>query len=353
MQKRALLKKKLPELGVDGILVTDIINLRYLTGFTGSSGFFFITKKHSVFVTDFRYQEQAKKEVEGCIVRVAASKKTDTVNDLVHEFGVKKLGFEAHNVSFQTYKDLKRKHIKLKPLTDTVEDLRIIKSQTELFYVKKAVRRAEKAFRRLLPHIKTGATEQKLAVKLEGLLKEEGCKMTPFGVIVASGLMSALPHAKPTSRVIKKGDCILFDWGGECEGYYSDMTRMVALKGRHPVKQLEMYSVALAAQKRAMDTIKPGVKASAIDSAARGYIRRMGYGEHFGHGTGHGVGLAVHEKPFISWRSRKTVEAGMIFTIEPGIYLPDTGGVRIEDMVHVTNSGAEVLTTLPRKLKII
>ncbi len=354
------LQKRIPELGVDGILITDLVNVRYLTGFTGSSGFLVITKKHSIFVTDFRYQEQSRKEIKGFIIKIETTGRTETIKRLLEKYAIIepgsdrfRLGFEDHSISYKTYRKLRKKNIKLKALSNTIESMRIIKSQEEISCIKISIRRAENAFRKLQPFIKIGATEQKLAIKLEQLLKEEGCKMMPFGVIVASGHMSALPHTKPTSMVIKKGSLILFDWGGECEGYYSDMTRMVAIKGRYVRKQIELYSIVLDAQSRAINSVKPGVESSVIDAAARNFIKQKGYDRYFGHGTGHGIGLAVHEKPVISWRNKETVQEGMVFTVEPGIYLPDFGGARIEDIISVTKNGAEILTTLPRELKII
>lgn len=352
-QRNAVLKKTLPESGIDGILITDINNIQYLSGFTGSSGFLIITSNRSIFVTDFRYKEQAKRETKGFKIIIESKGKVDSIKRIVGKYKIRELGFEDHSLNFQTYKRLKEKRIKLKALTDTVESLRLIKSQEEITNIKRAVNRAENAFRRLRPFIKVGITEQKLAIRLEGLLKEEGCKKIPFGVIVTSGSMSALPHAKPTNRQIKKGDFVLFDWGGEYEGYYSDMTRMLAVKGRHLTKQLEIYSIVYDAQSRAVDAVRAGVKAKTIDSAARDLIKQKGYGDFFGHGTGHGVGLAVHEKPVISGQNEDMIEEGMVFTIEPGIYLPGIGGVRIEDMVCVRRNGAEVLTTLPRTLKVI
>ncbi|MEF9475284.1 MAG: Xaa-Pro peptidase family protein [Candidatus Mariimomonas ferrooxydans] len=360
MQKKAALRKRLLELGVDGILITNPDNIRYLTGFTGSSGFLIITEKHSIFVTDFRYQEQSKKEIRGFSIKIETAERTETVKRLLEKHEIKKsgtgrflLGFEGHSISYQTYRKLRKKNIRLKALTNTIESMRLIKSRKEISCIKTAIRRAENAFRKLQPFIKVGTTEQKIAIRLEQLLKEEGCKIMPFGVIVASGRMSALPHAKPTNKVIKKGSLILFDWGGECEGYYSDMTRMVAVEGRHIKKQLQLYSIVLDAQGRAIEAVKPGVKSSVIDAAARNFIKQKGYDSYFGHGTGHGVGLAIHEKPVISWRNKEAVQEGMVFAVEPGIYLPDFGGVRIEDIICVTKKGAEVLTTLPRKLKII
>ncbi len=353
MQNKAILRKRLKSSGVDGILITDLKNIFYLTGFTGSSGLLIVTKKHSVFITDFRYQEQAEKEIKGFDIEIEKAERTLTIKKLAEKYGIKKLGFEDHNMTFQMYKKLLGRKIRLKPLTGTVEDLRIIKNPDELLHIKKAVRRAESAFRKLQPFIKSGTTERKLAIKLEGLLKEEGCKIVPFGVIVASGRTSALPHAKPTNRMLKKGDLILFDWGGESGGYYSDMTRMVAIKGCFSEKHLEMFSVVIDAQKKALASVKPGVKASFIDYAARDFIKQKGYDDNFGHSTGHGIGLDVHEKPFISWNNKNRIRDGMVFTLEPGIYMPELGGVRIEDMVIAKKTGTEVLTSLPKKLKII
>lgn len=359
MQKN-IIQKRLHEFGVDGILITDLNNVRYLSGFTGSSGFLIITKKHSIFVTDFRYQEQAKKEVKRFSIKIETAERTDTIKRLVERYRIQKLGtsrfrlgFEDHSMNYHTYKKLLKKNVKLTALTDTVESLRLIKSGKELSYMKTAIRRAENAFRKLQPFITIGVTELKLAIRLEGLLREEGCKNVPFGVIVVSGPMSALPHAKPTNRAIKKGDFVLFDWGGECEGYYSDMTRMIAIKGRYLQKQFDIYSTVFNAQDRAIKAVKSGTKAMTIDAAARDFIKEKGYNNYFGHGTGHGIGLAVHEKPVISWRSKDTVKEGMVFTVEPGIYLPDFGGARIEDIVVVRKDGVELLTTLSRTLKII
>jgi Xaa-Pro aminopeptidase len=353
MKRVNLLRSYLSELGIDGFLVTDIKNVRYLSGFTGSAGFLLITKDYPVFITDFRYQEQAKREIKGFKIRIQTNEIADFINKLVVKSKIKKIGFEDHNMSYKMYKELLKKGLKLKALSDTVEKLRMIKAKEEVSAIRTAIRRAENAFKRLQRFIKTGVKEQELAMKLEGFIREEGCKNIPFTVIVASGHVSALPHATPTNRSIKKGDLVLFDWGGESDGYYSDMTRTVVLKGRSLKRQMDIYSIVHEAQNRAIKTIRPGVKAVNIDAAAREFIREKGYKKNFGHGTGHGVGLAVHEKPVISWHSKDIIEEGMIFTVEPGIYIPGFGGVRIEDIVLVRRDGAEILTSLPRNLKVI
>jgi Xaa-Pro aminopeptidase len=318
MPKKTLLKKKLDELKIDGLLITDLTNVRYLSGFTGSSGFLIITKSDSIFVTDFRYQEQSRLEVKGCSVLIEHKERTKEIKDICDEYGIRKLGFEEFFISYGYYKKLLKRKIRLKPVSGLIETLRIIKTGEELSCIKKAVTRAESAFRKLQPFIRSGSTELKIAFKFEELLKAEGCKKLPFEVIVASGPMSALPHAKPTSRRLKKGDLVVFDWGGEFNGYLSDMTRTVLLKGKDISRQKELYHNVLEAQKRAIDAVRVGRKTSAVDAAARDYITEKGYGDHFGHGTGHGVGLAVHEKPVVLSRNR-----------------------------------AELLTSLPKRLRVI
>ena len=353
MQRKKALRKELAKAGVKGFLITDPVNLRYLTGFTGSSGFLIITLNKAMFVTDFRYQEQSKDEVKGFRIRIEREERSREIKKIVDEFAIRSLGFEARNISFEFYSNLLKRGIKLKPLTGFVNTLRAVKSADEISNITKAVRRAERAFIGLQPHITVGKTEQFLSLKLGELLRNEGCKKLPFEVIVASGSRSALPHAMPTNKTIKKGDFIVFDWGGEYSGYYSDISRTVLVNGNNVNKKKQLYHNVLEAQKRAIRAVRTGVKASVVDKAARSYIDKLGYGEKFGHGTGHGIGMAGHEEPYISWRSKDLIRNGMVFTVEPGIYLTGFGGVRIEDMVVVGSNGPEMLTGLPRQLKII
>jgi Xaa-Pro aminopeptidase len=266
MPKKRSLKRTLLKPGLDGILITDPINLRYLTGFTGTSGFLVVTPKDSVFVTDFRYREQARKEVKGFTLRFEHSDRTKEIKDITDEYGIRRLGFEDHNISYGFYRKLMKQNIRIKPVSNSIESLRIIKNEIEIKHLKKAVRRAERAFRRLRPYIRAGKTELELALRLEEFLRREGCKKIPFGVIVASGLMSALPHAQPTGRTLKKGDLIVFDWGGECNGYYSDMTRTLLLRGRNIGRQVELYSNVLEAQRRAVLAVRSGVRSAALDT---------------------------------------------------------------------------------------
>lgn len=353
MEKIRRLRNKLSRLRLGGMLVTDLTNVRYLCGFTGSSGFLIATPGDALFVTDFRYQEQAGDEVRGCPVRIEYSERSRELKNICKEYGIRRLGFEDHHVAYAFYRKLLRQKIPVRPVSHLVESFRVVKSDSEFLCIRKAVRRAEAAFRRLLPSVRTGVTERYLARKLEDLLKEQGCKRVPFDIIVASGPASALPHAKPTPRRLRKGDFVMFDWGGECDGYYSDMTRTVLIKGRDLVRQKQIYHCVLAAQQRAISAVKAGIHADVVDAAARNYIKKAGFGDFFGHGTGHGVGLAVHEKPVVSWRSTDVLRSRMVFTVEPGIYVPGFGGVRIEDMVTINGSRGVVLTSLPKKLRII
>jgi Xaa-Pro aminopeptidase len=234
-----------------------------------------------------------------------------------------------------------------------IERLREIKDAIEINLIKEAVRRAETAFLKVKPYIRQGIRERAIALRFEEILKKNGCRHIPFDVIVASGPNSAMPHAKPTERKLNKSDLIIIDWGGEADGYFSDMTRTLLVKGDNVSKKREIYQIVLKANKRAILKILPGVKSKDIDFSAREVIKRTGYSEFFGHGTGHGVGLQIHELPRIAWNKREVIKKDMVFTIEPGIYIPGLGGVRIEDMVVVKPGGHEVLTTLPKEIEII
>ena len=338
--------------GIDGLLVTDINNVRYFTGFRGSSGFLLITKTANFFVTDFRYKEQAGCEVKGWDIVIEKEKRAKTVSALAKKLGINRLGFES-SVSYGFFDALSKKGIVLKPFKDFIERLRSVKEDREKALIKEAVRRAESAFLAVKPYIKTGAKEKRLAMMLEENLKREGCKCIPFDIIVASGRNSSMPHAKPSEKRLDTGDLVVIDWGGEAEGYFSDMTRTLLIRGSDIGKKKEIYKTVLEANRKAVSAILPGIDGREIDNSARDVIKKAGYAGFFGHGTGHGVGLQVHESPHITWNRKERIRENMVFTIEPGIYVPGTGGVRIEDMVLVKPKGAEVLTKLPRKLEVI
>jgi Xaa-Pro aminopeptidase len=338
--------------GIDGFLVTDIHNVRYLTGFSGSSAFLLITKKENIFITDFRYKGQAEKEVHGWDFFVQKEGMVRVIKNLSRKIGMNKLGFES-SLSYDVFTALS-KDISCKASRGFIERLRQIKDIHEGISIREAIRRAESAFLEVKPYIRPGRRERSLALRLEDGLKKKGCGHLPFDVIVASGPNSAMPHAKPTERKFTKGDLIIIDWGGEADDYFSDMTRTFLIDNGNNISQKkEIYQIVLEANKRATELVAPGTESQQIDSSARNFIRKSGYGDFFEHGTGHGVGLQVHELPRISRKGREIIKENMVFTIEPGIYLPEIGGVRIEDMVMATSDGCEILTTLPKDLYIV
>jgi Xaa-Pro aminopeptidase len=348
----ALTRETMKKKKIEGFLVTDITNIRYLTGFSGSSGFLFITGKEQFFTTDFRYKDQAVQEVRDWDIVIEKGNRIRTVKNLCKKTGARNLGFES-SVSYLFYRQLSRQGFRVTSTDNLIENLRTIKSSCEIDLIRKAVIRAEEAFLEVKPFIRGGARERAIALRLGERLQKKGCRDIPFEIIVASGPHSALPHAKPTDRKFQKGDLVIIDWGGEAEGYYSDMTRTFLIGGQDIGKQKELYQIVLEANRKAIASVTPGTGSKQIDSAARTFIRDAGYRNMFGHGTGHGVGLRVHESPRISWNVNTPVRENMVFTIEPGIYVPGMGGVRIEDLVVVREKRAEVLTSLKKELQIL
>ena len=338
--------------GIEAILISQITNVRYLTGFTGSFGCVLITQRERIFFTDFRYEEQAKREIKDFDVIIEKEELPKAVIEKAKLLGIKILGFES-SVSYHFYRALLRKGITIKAISNFIEDIRKTKSAEELILIRKAVARAEKAFLSMKDAIRPGFTERQVALRLEENLKKEGSYSIPFDIIVASGRNSALPHAKPTEKKIKPGDLVVVDWGGEAGGYFSDMTRTFLMKGRDISKKKEIYETVLQANLQALHSVAVGMSSRMVDKAARDSIKKAGYADFFGHGTGHGVGLHVHELPRISRLGRESIKPGMVFTIEPGVYIPEIGGVRIEDMVLVEKSGCRVLTALPKGLEIL
>ncbi len=351
LSRLTYLKESLKRKGIDSFLVSEIHNIRYLTGFTGSSALLLITQSENIFVTDFRYQEQAEKELFDWDIHIAKKGMIEAIKDISHKLGIKRLGFEL-SISYEFYKRLSEK-ITLKGYKGLIEKLRKIKDKDEIDLIKEAIRRAENAFMDIKPYIREGTKEVTISCRLEERLKKKGCRRIPFDVIVASGQNSAMPHARPTEKRLKKGDFVIIDWCGEANGYFSDMTRTLLIGGKDLGGKKEIYNIVLKANKETIDQIHPGIKSYKLDRYARDIINKAGYGKYFGHGTGHGVGLQVHELPHITRYKSEIVETNMVFTIEPGIYIPGIGGVRIEDMVLVVSDGHEVLTTLPKKLEII
>ncbi|MEJ2695100.1 MAG: Xaa-Pro peptidase family protein [Candidatus Sulfobium sp.] len=352
MKRLQAITDALDSLGVDAMLITELKNVRYLSGFTGSSACLMITKEKRVFFTDFRYQEQAGKETRGLEIVIEKEERPKLIVREARTLGVGVLGFES-TVSYSFYRALLRKGFRTKAVTNVVEDIRRTKDRMELKLIGEAIRRAEKAFIDIRPSIRKGISERMIASMLEERLRKNGCRTLPFDIIVASGPNSSMPHARPTENRLRAGDLVVIDWGGEAGGYFSDMTRTLLVKGSDVSKKKEIYDTVLLANREAIRYVREGVHARHIDKTARDVIKKAGYEDFFGHGTGHGVGLDVHELPRISRLARETVKSGMVFTVEPGIYLPGIGGVRIEDMVVAGRKGCRVLTSLPKRLEII
>lgn len=338
----------------DAVLITCIENIRYLTGFTGSSGVLLITDNGAIFFTDSRYTEQACKEVKGKVKIRECKKRVPELSAEIIDARLKKVGFEDSDLTFQGYQELKKelKGVKLVPLKNRIALLRGVKSKGELRLISGAVDIAYKAFEKLLPSVKPGKREADLAVELEYLMRKGGAEGLSFDVIVASGGRSALPHGRASDKLLKMGDPVVIDFGARYKGYHSDETVTLFI-GKASERLARIYNTVKEAHDRAIDAVRPGVSFSDVDSAARGHIEKAGYGKYFGHGTGHGVGLNVHEGPSISPNSKGVAEVGMVFTIEPGIYIPKVGGIRIEDMVVVTKNGCRVLTKIPKEMTIV
>ena len=347
------LRTKLVEDSVDGLLISKPENWRYVSGFTGDSGVLLITAEHSFLFTDSRYTEQARSEAPDFTV-VKTVIEEDVVKNTVNELGLKRIGFEKDYVTYAMWERLRDRFEKqeLVGISGWVEELRMIKTSEEVEYISRAQKIAENAFERLLPLIKVGTSEIDLALELEFTMRKMGSEGVAFPFIVVSGPRSSLPHGQPSIRKLEPGDFVTFDFGARFQGYCSDMTRTIVI-GPLDEKHKEIYEVVLAAQLTALDVIGPGVLGKEVDLAGRKVIEEAGYGEYFGHGIGHGVGLNVHERPSVGRTSEDILEPGMVITVEPGIYIEGFGGVRIEDMVVVTEEGMRNLTASRKELIVV
>lgn len=347
---RALIKER----GIDGVIINNISNIRYLTGFTGSSAYLVITCKEGYFLTDPRYITQAKKEVRGFHIKEYKIPLKE-IPLILEEINISTLGFEGDYLSFNTYKRLTEAlspKVSLLPLNDSIDDLRMKKETLEIHSIEKAADLASQALWKVIPLIKDGVKERDIAIEIDFQMKRFGADKASFDVIVISGERTALPHGRPSDKRIRKNELVMIDFGCVWKGYNSDETCTFCL-GDFSEEQRKVYRVVKDAHDRAIDAIKPGVKALDIDSIAREVIEKAGYGGFFGHGTGHGVGLSIHEKPRISPYSDVRIEEGMVFTIEPAVYIPNWGGVRIEDTVVVTSDGCRILTKMPKDRNLL
>jgi Xaa-Pro aminopeptidase len=341
--------------GVDAVLITELVNVRYLTGYTGSNGLALIAPDTRAFVTDFRYVEQAAEEVDPGFDRLNASVDLlEAIKDALPAGGELRLGFEAAHVSVREHERLREllpDRIELVAVQGLVEKLRAVKDPAELTAIRAAAALADEAFARLIAGRLVGRTERDLALELEFDMRRRGAEQPSFSPIVAAGPHGALPHASPRAVEVKRGDLVVIDWGAQLDGYCSDCTRTVAA-GEATDHANEIYQLVLEAQLAGLDAVKPGADGRHVDGVARDVIEAAGHAEHFGHGLGHGVGLDVHEAPRLSQRSDSVLETGNIVTVEPGVYLPGDLGVRVEDLVLVTEDGHEILTAVSKDLTV-
>jgi Metallopeptidase family M24./Creatinase/Prolidase N-terminal domain. len=329
------------KLNIDAVLISNGNNMRYVSGFAGETGYLYISGKRHAVITDFRYTYQAEAEAEGYeIITIGSGGYEEAIGNVVKADNVRKLGFESEDMLYSTYDNFKQAldFIELVPIKDEVTRLRRIKTPNELEYIRQAESIGDKVFSEILTFIKPGVTELEVAARIEYLMKLNGAQKTSFDTIVASGVNSSMPHAVPTTKKIEKGDFVTMDFGCVYEGYCSDMTRTIVV-GKASDKQKEIYNIVLEAQLAALDFLKAGYKGKEVDKVARDIIYKAGYEGCFGHGLGHSVGLFIHENPRLSPGEDDIIEAGMIETVEPGIYVREFGGVRIEDLVEVTESG--------------
>ena len=339
-------QKIIKQLNIDPVLVSNGNNMRYVSGFAGETGYLYISEKHHAVITDFRYTYQAEAEAEGYeIITIGSGGYEEAIKEILNRDKVKRLGFESEDLLYSKYEHLRDalEGVELVPIKDEITSLRRIKTKNELEYIKKAEAIGDKVFTEILTFIKPGMTELEIAAKIEYLLKIYGGERSSFPAIVASGINSSMPHAVPTHKKVEVGDFLTMDYGCVYKGYCSDMTRTIVV-GKANDKQKEIYNIVLEAQLAALDAIKPGLKGKEIDKVARDIIYKAGYEGCFGHGLGHSVGLFIHENPRLSPSEEDLIEDGMVETVEPGIYIRGFGGVRIEDLVLVTENGHENFT---------
>jgi len=371
-QRRQTVVQNLKKASADAFLVTNPVNVTYLTGFTGEDSFYFGSAKHSIVISDTRFEEQIKEECAGLDAHIRNHNKTtyEAAAEVLNKSGVKTVAIEEDQITIGVLEQFKALAPKVTfvPVGGVIEKLRIIKDPAEIEQIKEAVRIAERAFRMFVATIRETDTEKEMVDSLDYYIRRAGGRAAAFPPIVAVGERGALPHAPPTTKPLGDGTKILVDWGADML-YKSDITRTLRSPfGTSPtrrnkfervgIKFEEVYAVVLEAQNAALAAIKPGVKAKEVDAAARKVFasakldsaKDLKLADYFTHGLGHGIGLEVHEAPRVRANSEDTLEAGMVITIEPGIYIPGWGGVRIEDDVLVTPSGANLLTSLSREL---
>lgn len=348
------LRKEMQTTSKEAVLITSPENRFYFSGFKGSSGVLLITQEKSYLLTDFRYIDQAKEEAPDFEIINHERNVYPVIMDFIKKHAVQKLGIEFGKLPVQDYKELENLNpsLTLFNCEEAIYRLRMIKDQEEIGYFKKGIALCDQAFDHILTFIRPGMSEKELGLELEFFMRRGGADGIKENHVIASGERSSLPHGQATERIIEKGDFVKMDIGAKINGYYTDFTRTVVV-GEASEKQREIYSIVQQAQQVALEAIGPGKICSELDHLARSVIAGAGYGENFGHSLGHSIGLAVHESPAMRANDHTVLQPGMVITVEPGIYIPGFGGVRIEDFIVITEEGYENLTTATKELQII
>jgi Xaa-Pro aminopeptidase len=350
---------------LDALLITNPVNVTYLTGFSGESSYLIVARDRTLLVSDGRFTQQLAEECPDLElhIRPPAQSIQDAAAQVLSQLGLRNVGFESAHLTVADFETLAKAApaISWKPGRDRVERLRLVKDATEIAQIREAIHMAERAFAMFRAMLRTADSEKDLADALEGYIRRAGGKCASFPSIVAVGPRAALPHAPPTKKAVAEAELLLVDWGASGAFYKSDLTRVLVPRknpsrsgsdtGQLDPRLRDVYGVVLKAQEQAIRTVRAGLKAGDVDNAARSVIADAGYGEYFNHGLGHGIGLMIHEAPFMKPGAEIVLQAGMVVTIEPGIYLPDWGGVRIEDDVLITPDGCEVLSGVPKRLE--
>lgn len=354
MRRLDTLRSKIGGIHLDALIVTFLPHVRYLTGFSGSSGMCLITSEDCYFLSDGRYREQAKEEVKHCRVIVSKGTFFEEISKRNLLRGYKRIGFEAQYVSVAALHNLKRllKRADLVPTHALVESIATIKDDSEIVLIKQAVAITDRVFDKILSVLRPGISERDVAAEIGYLHKKLGAEGDGFEAIVASGERGAFPHARASGKKLRKGELVTLDFGCRYKGYHSDLTRTVAI-GKPSIRAKSVYQAVLGAQLKAIDAARAGLKAKDLDAVARRAIRKSSYGKYFIHSLGHGLGLQVHEAPRLSVASKELLQAGNVVTIEPGIYIPEFGGVRIEDDVVIRNGHCEVLNKSSKELIVL
>ena len=350
MGKLTKLKKLLEDHELDAILITNPVNRRYITGFTGTAGVAIVTRNETRFITDFRYTEQAAAQAKDFTIIEHKGAIELEIKEQLKKLGVDRLGFEKNDVTyavFERYTDILS--VNLIPVSGLIEELRLFKTVDELSIMKKAGEIADAAYEHIQGYIKPGVREIEIANELEFFMRKQGATSSSFDIIVASGYRSALPHGVASEKEIQNGELVTMDYGALYQSYCSDITRTVAV-GEISAELNTIYETVLEAQLLGVKGIKPGMSGKEADALTRDYIEEKGYGDNFGHSTGHGLGLEVHEEPRLSHLSETILLPGMVVTVEPGIYVPGVGGCRIEDDIVITESGNDRLTNASKAL---